>query len=126
MGVCSAIPGARRGLFLFCNSAFRPQPDLVSLHFESNEGNADWHYAAYAALLSQSYSPFPAELNINPVSQYSTFRAGEASGVIIESIEPLAHISRNFEIRNLRLGDYEVRVTPLSTPYEPSNRPPKR
>jgi len=63
-----------------------------------------------------SYSPFPAELGISPVSQDFTFStvAVPLSEARVDTVEPLAHIRRNLEINNLRLGDFEVRPAPVS------------
>jgi hypothetical protein len=63
-----------------------------------------------------SYSPFPAEPGISPVSQDFTFSSVSVplSEAAVDTVEPLAHIRQNFEIDNLRLGDFEVRPAPVS------------
>jgi len=63
-----------------------------------------------------SYSPFPAELSMVPVTQsemYGSFpfHLGPGrfipTGMTIRATEPVAHITREFEIDCLRLGEYE-------------------
>lgn len=115
MGICSASRGAGgRTYFLLCSSAFRAEPDLVSIRFVELGKNSLRVTTPYGPLRWISYSPFPADLNINPVSQYFTYRKSEQplSDVVIESVEPLLHMQRNFEIDGLRLSDFEVRLTP--------------
>jgi hypothetical protein len=60
-----------------------------------------------------SYSPFPADLDIDPVSQFFslTATARQVSEVVIQSQEPLAHVKREFEIDGLRLEEFEVKPT---------------
>jgi len=112
VGVCSASGGAnRQSYFLICSSAFRFPSVLVSYSFiqPAKEGVQDVRSSTQPRTIS--YSPFPAELGISPVSQDFTFSTvyvplAEAR---VETVEALAHIRRNFEIDNLRLGDFEVR-----------------
>jgi len=112
VGVCSASGGAKRqSYFLICSSAFRFPSVLVSYSFiqPAKEGVQDVRSSTQPRTIS--YSPFPAELGISPVSQDFTFSTvyvplAEAR---VETVEALAHIRRNFEIDNLRLGDFEVR-----------------
>lgn len=115
MGICSASRGARgQTYFLLCSSAFRTQPDLVSIHFVELGKNVFRVTTSYSPMQWISYSPFPADLSINPVSQYFTFRRSERplSEVVIQSMEPLVHLRKDFEIDGLRLSDFEVRLTP--------------
>jgi hypothetical protein len=112
VGVCSASGGAnRQSYFLICSSAFRFPPVLVSYRFvQSAKGSAQdvWSATQPRAI---SYSPFPAELGISPVSQdftYSTVLMS-LSEARVDTVQALAHIRRDFEINNLRLGDFEVR-----------------
>jgi hypothetical protein len=117
VGVCSASGGAnRQSYFLICSSAFRYPPVLVSYRFvKSAKGSAQdvWSATQPRAI---SYSPFPAELGISPVSQDFTFSTVSVplSEARVNTVEPLAHIRRNFEIDNLRLSDFEVRSAPVS------------
>jgi hypothetical protein len=116
VGVCSASGGAdRQSYFLICSSAFRFPPALVSYRFipSANEGV---QVSSSTQPRSISYSPFPADPGISPVSQDFTFSAAPvplAEG-LVDTLEPLAHIRRPFEIDNLRLGDFEVHSTPVS------------
>ncbi len=114
-GLCSASrDAARQNYFLLCSSAFRAQPDIVSIRFVEL-GKATYQEARHyggSPRQAISYSPFPADLSISPVSQYfaySTFQ-GPLSAVIVDALEPLAHIRREFEISDLRLGEFEVRL----------------
>jgi hypothetical protein len=63
-----------------------------------------------------SYSPFPAEPGIIPVSQDFTFSIARMapSEATVDTVAPLAYIQRNFEIQNLRLGDFQLDAAPVS------------
>ncbi len=63
-----------------------------------------------------SYSPFPADLGIDPVHQFSSFASepGPFSEVAIETLEPLAHLRHDFEIDNVRLSDFESQPSSMS------------
>jgi hypothetical protein len=112
MGICSA-PRARDGYsyFLFCSSAFRTLPDMVSVHFIGPENARD--VSPYQVRRRVSYSPLPADLDIKPVNQYftSTISKQELSEVVIDAWEPLAYVQRDFELDGLRLGEFEA--TPM-------------
>ncbi|HEY3939920.1 MAG TPA: hypothetical protein VGL97_20990 [Bryobacteraceae bacterium] len=111
MGLCSASQsGQGRTSFLLCSSAFRAKPDLVSIRFVEAGKNTYEVRAARGPLRRISYSPFPAEVSMSPVSQYFTYRvsAQPLSEVVIDSVEPLTHEQREFEIDKLRLSDFEV------------------
>jgi len=118
VGVCSASGGAnRQSHFLICSSAFRFPPVLVSYRFiESAKEAVQDVWSSTESRRAISYSPFPAELGISPVSQDFTFSTVPAplSEARVDTVEPLAHIRRNFEIDNLRLGDFEVRPASVS------------
>jgi len=118
VGVCSASGGGNlQSYFLICSSAFRFPPVLVSYRFiqSAKEAVEDvWPSTQPRRVIS--YSPLPAELGISPVSQdftFSTVRVPLSEGRV-DTVEPIAHIRRNFEIDNLRLGDFEVRPAPVS------------
>jgi hypothetical protein len=54
-----------------------------------------------------SYSPFPAEFGIGPISSWSwrlTYKAG-AGAIVFTTLQPLAHIRRDLDIPNIRLAD---------------------
>ena len=118
VGVCSASGGAnRQSYFLICSSAFRFPPVLVSYRFiESAKEAVQDVWSSTEPRRAISYSPFPAELGISPVSQDFTFSTVPLplSEAMVDTVEPLAHIRRNLEIDNLRLGDFEVRPAPVS------------
>ena len=118
VGVCSASGGAhRQSYFLICSSAFRFPPVLVSYSFiQSSKETVHDVWSSTEPRRAISYSPFPAELGISPVSQDFTFSTVSVplSEATVDTVEPLAHIRRNFEIDNLRLGDFEVRPAPVS------------
>jgi hypothetical protein len=118
VGVCSASGGAnRQSYFLICSSAFRFPPVLVSYSFiQSAKETVQDVWSSTEPRRPISYSPFPAELGISPVSQDFTFSTVSVplSEARVNTVEPLAHIRRNFEIDNLRLSDFEVRPAPVS------------
>jgi hypothetical protein len=112
VGVCSASGGGNRpSYFLICSSAFRFPPVLVFYRFvQPAKGSVQdvWSSTQPRAI---SYSPFPAELGINPVSQDFTYSTVPVPLAVarVDTVQALAHIRRDFEINNLRLGDFEVR-----------------
>jgi hypothetical protein len=118
VGVCSASGGPNRPTyFLICSSAFRFPPVLVSYRFiESAKEAGQDVWSSTEPRRPISYSPFPAELGISPVSQDFTFSTVHVplAEATVDTVEPLAHVRRNFEIDNLRLGDFEVRPAPVS------------
>jgi hypothetical protein len=100
VGICSA--GTR---FLLCNSAFRTGADLVAIQtLDDAPGGPVATTESVAGLAS--YSPFPAELNINPVSRFFSPRGRAISAASIEALQPLAHLERDFEIEQVRLNDF--------------------
>ncbi|HUI57100.1 MAG TPA: hypothetical protein VLY04_19125 [Bryobacteraceae bacterium] len=116
MGICaaSAVPGAP--YFLTCRSAFRPEADLVSVSFSASPDVVD-----YSPRRPISYSPFPAELSIDPVTPYvaySTFKAPAPDAiqgrpldaVTVEALEPVAHVRAPLTIDGLRLAQFEARL----------------
>ncbi len=55
-------------------------------------------------------SPFPAEPGMSPVIQdVQLFAAASASGAVVTTVAPRAHLQRSFRIDNLRLGDAQAR-----------------
>ena len=117
VGACAASGGAnRRSYFLICSSAFRSPPVLVSYRFmqSTKEGTED--APAHTQPRPVSYSPFPAEAGIIPVSQDFTFSIARValSEARVDTVEPLAYVQRNFEIDNLRLGDFQRDAAPVS------------
>ena len=91
-GLCAASPGAgRMSYYLVCNSAFLDP-----------EG-------------PPTYSPFPADLALDPVNTHLAYTASlyypfsPFTAAKVATTEPLAHLRRDFDIGGLRLSDFEVR-----------------
>jgi hypothetical protein len=117
VGVCSASRGAnRQSYFLICSSAFRFPAVLVSYRFIQSAKDTLQEVWSSTEPRAISYSPFPADPGINPVSQDFTFSTVPVplSEATVDTVEALAHIRRDFEINNLRLGSFEVRPAPVS------------
>ena len=90
-GLCTASPGAgRKSYYLVCSSVFLDPQGMVS------------------------YSPFPADLALDPVYSHLSYIASleypfaPFTAATIETTEPLAHLRRDFEIGGLRLSDFEA------------------
>ncbi len=115
MGICSArrSGGGSIGYFYFllCASPFRTAPDLVTVRFEERGKDVFREIRPYPVRRLISYSPLPADLDISPVSQYFTLTQfpRELSDVAIDDAEPLAHVTREFELDGLRLGEFEAK-----------------
>jgi hypothetical protein len=115
--VCAASGGAKQqSYFLICSSAFRFPPVLVSYRFmqPAEEGTEDVRTSTQPRPIS--YSPFPAEPGIVPVSQNFTFSIARValSEARVDTVEPLAYVQRSFEIDNLRLADFQRDAMPVS------------
>jgi hypothetical protein len=116
MGICSAHRtggGSSMGYIylLLCASPFRTAPDLITVHFEERGKDVFREIRPDAVRRMISYSPLPADLDISPVSQYFTLTQfpRELSDVAIDDAEPLEHVTREFELDGLRLGEFEVK-----------------
>jgi len=92
------------GDYFLCRSMFRWPARLVSA-----EGTV-----AEFGESTISYSPFPAELNLNPL-QIRWAESAHADEATILTKRPLAHLRRDFEQTGLRLEDFEPR--PLFAPF---------
>lgn len=117
VGVCAASGGAnRQSYFLICSSAFRSPPVLVSYRFMQSTKEATEDVPTPTPPRPISYSPFPAEPGIIPVSQDFTFSIARValSEARVDTVEPLAYVQRNFEIDNLRLGDFQRDAAPVA------------
>jgi hypothetical protein len=109
LGICSATGGWGAPYFLTCNSDFHPRAYLISVRFEEEAHEQDGRYTARRLA---SYSPFPAELSLNPVNpyvSYSTYK-GALDGVTVSALEPIAHVRAPLAIDGLKLGAYEARL----------------
>jgi len=80
-----------------CRYPFRIAPDAVTIFFgQTGEDTGQ--------LLS--YSPFPAQLGSSPVNLLNDFvRKAIPGPPVVVTAEPLAHLRRDFEIKNLRLSE---------------------
>lgn len=117
VGVCAASGGAnRQSHFLICTSAFRFPPVVVSYRFIESAKTGTDEARTSTQPRPVSYSPFPAEPGIVPVRQDFTYSIVHAalSEARVDTVEPLAHIQRNFEVDNLRLRDFQVDRTTVS------------
>jgi hypothetical protein len=106
MGLCRATGGPPATYFLGCVSALRPRADRVAVLFEPHPRVV----ADYDTRFMPSYSPFPAELSINPVTPsnaYSTYQ-GALEAVTVSSEQPVAFVRAPLEIEGLRLGAFEA------------------
>jgi hypothetical protein len=118
-GLCSFSP-SRAGMFLTCRSAFRPRPDVVAYGLQvvlppgpRPLGRLPLYLSQMTSIWPISYSPFPADLSLIPVSLTALLAregmSAAVSGVYVQALEPVAHTRKEFEITGLRLADYEVR-----------------
>jgi hypothetical protein len=105
VGECAA--GAH---FFLCNSAFRDLSNLVSVR--------TFQISATRSRLPRraSYSPFPADLRIDPIDQFFAPQFGSVSAIVVETVRPLAYLRRDFEIDNVRLGDFEMQRLSKTSP----------
>ncbi|HEX7361811.1 MAG TPA: hypothetical protein VF283_15075 [Bryobacteraceae bacterium] len=99
-GLCSA--GQR---YVLCNSAFRTQADLITFRFLQDLGGEARSMTDGISRIG-SYSPFPADLHIDPIVRFFSPRPNAISAVAVETWEPLAHLERDFEINGVRLDSF--------------------
>lgn len=102
VGLCSATesPDRRNYYSVICNSAFRSPAVLVSYRFAQPSGDTSSEIDPFVGRRQLSFSPFPADLRISPVSQdfrmpYSIVPWDHA---MVETLEPLGHIRLDFNI----------------------------
>ncbi|MGE5486478.1 MAG: hypothetical protein ACM3ZB_01495 [bacterium] len=113
-GLCAARQSGE-GAVLNCRSAFGPQRDLVSFDVVGVSGFVPGAPPMVFASLMQfrpiSYSPFPADADLIPVTQSEQIARvyGQDLRVKANALEPVAHIRKEFTVTGLRLADYEVR-----------------
>jgi hypothetical protein len=87
---------------LTCHLAFRPTAgDIMTF---SNGFTRD------TFVEPASYSPFPARLTFNPVSQYfsTVVSTSQLTGVNVTTNQPVAFIRRDFYITGVRLSDFDL------------------
>jgi hypothetical protein len=104
-GVCRAI----RSRFdpvnvgVVCRKAFRERRDLVWIQSAGGRGNV--------LSGSMTYSPFPADLRIDPVNEYwAPALLDQTDEITIATQEPVGHYRVDAELRDVRLGDLELGV----------------
>ncbi len=100
VGLCSADAS-----FLLCRSAFRPPSDWVTIRMlqdSSNGAKATTEDFSHRT----SYSPFPAELSIDPLYRFLSPRVNATVEARVQVWEPFVHLERNFELYDVRLNDF--------------------
>ncbi len=100
VGLCSA--GAR---FLKCDSVFRTPSDSITIRILQDFSRGA-KTATASPFPSTSYSPFPADFNIDPLYRFFSPQPVPISEAQVETFEPIAHIKRDFEIDDVRLNDF--------------------
>ena len=97
-----------------CRSAFRAKPDFVSFGFTAKTQAGDAALEVSYSMDSPqeiSYSPFPADPTLIPVSglTQTALVFSEVLGVNATAIEPVAHIRKDFDIRDVHFAEHEAR-----------------
>jgi hypothetical protein len=114
-GLQCYIDSVRAEWDVYCRSAFRWPSRLVYAKLGRTDAKA---FAQFA-----SYSPFPANLSIDPIemrwaSAYASGPPPNVRDVTITVEEPLAHLRRDFEARDVHLDEFvypSVLVGPAPT-----------
>jgi hypothetical protein len=117
VGLCSATESAiGQRYYVVCSSAFRSPAVLVSYRFVQSGGETSKDRNPFLGGAQMSFSPFPADLRISPVSQVSTssWVVVPWDHALLETLEPVGHIRLDFEITGLRLGPRPKRSAALS------------
>jgi hypothetical protein len=83
---------------LICRTAFRDPQDLIAVRGTDS----------YRVWPNISYSPFPADRTLNPISDVHFFIEEEQNPALVFR-KPLAHFRRNVELRDVQLDDLVVR-----------------
>jgi hypothetical protein len=137
VGVCSATSGANeRSYFLLCSAAFGSQPARASVELVQSATEPSPRSVRLGIdQPTTTYSPFPAGLAINPVwetalpiqelpdaevnlrRQPSPPPSKRPTAALVHTVERVAHLRRDFVIRDLRLADFEAHV-PAVKPLE--------
>lgn len=100
---------------VYCQSAFRWPARLVYAKLGHTDANS---FAQFV-----SYSPFPANLNIDPIetrwaSAYASGPPPNARDVTIIVEEPLVHLRRDFQAYNIQLDQF-ANPKAFVIPYAP-------
>jgi hypothetical protein len=118
-GLQCYIDSVRAEWDVYCRSAFRWPSRLVYAKLGRTDAKA---FAQFA-----SYSPFPANLNIDPIetrwaSAYAAGPPPNVRDVTITVEEPLEHLRRDFEARDVHLDQFaypSFLIGPAPTPGIP-------
>jgi hypothetical protein len=114
VGLCSAVESSnRRRDAIVCNSAFRSPSLLISYRFVPPGGAPSSDINPLLGWVQMSYSPFPSDLRISPVStdSRSSWVSEPWDHALVQTLEPLGHIRMDFEVTDLRIGP---RPTPVA------------
>jgi hypothetical protein len=107
VGVCSA-----RAHLLLCDLAFRPPSDLVTVRTWEEDAHRGTQVIKESPFPS-SYSPFPADFNVNPIYQSLVSpHGGTITAADVQELEPLEHVERDFDIKGVRLNDFAASFRP--------------
>lgn len=115
-GICSANQtDDGRNRFVICSFPFRYPAAQVSYRLVGPFVNTSENDYMYSHRWRVSFSPFPADVGLNPVDQDFVFTSASVpwEKAVVGTVQPLAHIRLNFEIRNLRLADIELQPRPI-------------
>jgi hypothetical protein len=106
-GLCAARPYSYsssdttfNSTYVTCQTAFRTPGLLVE--FRGDKGQ-------YTPRRPDSYSPFPADLRLDPIASTAATFSG-TDHVQVNTRRPVAHITRTSSLRGVRLTDFEVRL----------------
>jgi hypothetical protein len=106
VGACSASRGpSGPPYFLICNSGFRFPLAQVSYNFLYAAQDGFRPVESHTSPRPVSYSPFPAGLGIDPVSQDVTNSPFPApvSDATVTTVVPVAYLRRSFDIAGVKL-----------------------
>lgn len=102
VGLCSAteIPNRQNYYSVICKSAFRSPTALVSYQFVKPNGETSKDTNPSLIRGQMSFSPFPAEVRISPVSKdfRMPFSIVPWDHALVETLEPLGHIQLDYDV----------------------------
>jgi len=99
VGLCQLDPREADRALVSCRAPFR-QPTYVLAQFDKYDKDIT------AAQQRVDYSPYPAELGISPISDYSWPVPTGATTLTFTTMKPLAHICRQLDIPKVQLADF--------------------
>jgi hypothetical protein len=100
VGLCRAdLYEAQKTTLLDCLAPFR-LPTRTVAQFDNGRPVEGWG--------SNSYSPYPAELGISPISasRWELPSQPAATAIVLTTMQPLAHVQRQLDIPGVRLADF--------------------